>query len=115
MKMPASTAIVFATAALTMRLAACAGATTALSTQPAISPTPSSTSSARSAPTTDPQIHVASGFASNTIAAVPGAREVVGLPNGDLLVGTSSDQLYIVPGAEGAGSVGSPSVFITLP
>jgi glucose/arabinose dehydrogenase len=115
MSVSTTAAILFASAALAAALGACGGTTTALSNQPASSPTPSSTASASPAPTTDPQFHTAPGFTSNTIAAVPSAREIVALPNGDLLVGTSSDQLYVVPGAENAGSVGTPSVFITLP
>jgi glucose/arabinose dehydrogenase len=115
MPVPTPAAIFFASAALAASLAACGGGTTAaLSNQPASSPTPRSTASASPAPTTDPQIQIAPGFESNTIASVPNARELVALPNGDLLVGTSSNQLYIVPGAENPGSVGAPSVFISL-
>jgi glucose/arabinose dehydrogenase len=60
-------------------------------------------------------IQVASGFVYSTIASVPSARELAALPNGDLLVGTSGTQLYIVPNAESSGSAGAASVFITLP
>jgi glucose/arabinose dehydrogenase len=66
-------------------------------------------------PTTNPVIQIASGFVSNTIASVPGARELAPLPNGDLLVATSGAQIYIVPNAESVGAAGAPSVFITLP
>ena len=42
------------------------------------------------------------------------ARELAALPNGDLLVGTKSNTVYIIPNAEGSGKAGSPSVFIQL-
>jgi glucose/arabinose dehydrogenase len=71
--------------------------------------------SSSAAPTTNPNIHIASGFISNTIATVPSARELAPLPNGDLLVGTGQAQIYIVPDAESAGAAGDASVFITLP
>jgi glucose/arabinose dehydrogenase len=61
------------------------------------------------------QLQVPGGFTLATIASVPAARELAALPNGDLLVGTSSNHLYIVAGAEGAQSSASASVFITLP
>ena len=76
---------------------------------------PSPTGSASPAPTTDPRIKIATGFGSRTIASVSGARELVGLPNGDLLVGTSGDTLAIVPNAEAAGAAGPEQTFITLP
>lgn len=76
---------------------------------------PSPTGSASPAPTTDPRIRIASGFTSSTIASVSGARELVGLPNGDLLVGTSGTAIVIVPNAEAAGSAGAAQTFIDLP
>jgi len=60
-------------------------------------------------------VQIASGFVYSTVASVPAARELAALPNGDLIVGTSSNQLYIVPNAESAGSPGTASVFIALP
>jgi glucose/arabinose dehydrogenase len=50
---------------------------------------------------TSPALHAPSGFIVETIADVPGARELAFLPNGDLLVGTEGTDLYIVPIAEG--------------
>lgn len=76
---------------------------------------PSPTGSASPAPTTDPRIRIASGFSSSTIASVSGARELVGLPNGDLLVGTGGTAIVIVPNAESAGAVGPAQTFIDLP
>ncbi len=94
-------------------IVACGGNSVAPTDQsPASSPTPVMGSPA---PTTNPNIHIASGFVSNTIASVPSARELAALPNGDLLVGTSGAQVYIVPNAESAGATGAAAIFITLP
>lgn len=79
-----------------------------------VAPSPTSGGSSP-APTTNPNIHIASGFVSHSIASVPSARELAALPNGDLLVGTSGAQIYIVPNAESEGATGAASVFITLP
>jgi glucose/arabinose dehydrogenase len=49
-----------------------------------------------------------------TIAQIGGARELVALPNGDLLVGTTGSQVYIIPNAESAGAAGAPQVFATI-
>lgn len=57
-------------------------------------------------------LHVPAGFTIETIASVGGARELVMLPDGDLLVGTTGSSVYIVPDAE--GSVGSPHVFASF-
>lgn len=54
-------------------------------------------------------LHVPAGFSIEKIADVEGARELVSLPNGDLLVGTQGREVYIVPDAEGAA--GAPQVF----
>jgi glucose/arabinose dehydrogenase len=100
--------------AATVIAAACANAGQGTSVErPTTAPSPTGSSSP--APTTDPRIKLASGFTSNTIASVSGARELVGLPNGDLLVGTSGDTLAIVPNAEAAGQAASARTFITLP
>ena len=61
------------------------------------------------------RIQVASGFLLTTIAAVPGARELASLPNGDLIVGTSGNQFYIIANAESAGLPAPAQLFITLP
>jgi len=49
------------------------------------------------------------GFAIEKIATVPHARELAVTPNGDLLVGTETDTVSIVPDAQGAP--GTPRVF----
>jgi glucose/arabinose dehydrogenase len=94
-------------------VAACSAGTTQTTVPPSSSPTP--TASTSPAPTTDPRIHLAPGFVSSTIASIAGARELVALPNGDLVAGTDGSQLYLVPNAESAGAAGTPHVFITLP
>ncbi|TAM74211.1 hypothetical protein EPN44_11915 [bacterium] len=97
--------------ALATSLAACGGGGAPSSAAaPAASTSPGS-----SAPTTNPAFILPTGFVSSTIANVPSARELAALPNGDLLVGTTSAQVYLVPNAEGAGAAGTPHVFITLP
>jgi glucose/arabinose dehydrogenase len=57
-------------------------------------------------------LHVPNGFTIETIANVPGARELAALPNGDLIVGTESADVYIVPNAE--GRAGTSQVFASL-
>jgi glucose/arabinose dehydrogenase len=97
-------------------IAACAGtAPGPIAGSGSPSPTPVASSSASPAPTTDPKIHIAAGFVSATIASVGSARELVGLPDGDVLVGTSRSQLFIIPNAESAGAAPAPHAFITLP
>jgi glucose/arabinose dehydrogenase len=101
------------------------GSTPAPSTSATMTPSPVGTSGANctgakvststngAAPTT-PALTVPSGLAISTIAQVNGAREIVDLPNGDLLVGTSSSNVYIVPNAESGGATGAPSVFASI-
>ncbi len=57
---------------------------------------------------------VSHAFRIEVIAHVADARELAVTPNGDLLVGTLGDQVYIVPHAEAEGSAGSPRVFATF-
>jgi glucose/arabinose dehydrogenase len=57
-------------------------------------------------------LHVPSGFTIETIASVGGARELATLPNGDLIVGTEGQNVYIVPDAEGTS--GAPRVFASF-
>ncbi len=61
-----------------------------------------------------PAVVVPAGFTITTIAAVPGARELAALPNGDLLAGTSTRDVYVVRNSE-AHTPGQPSVFATAP
>ncbi len=52
-----------------------------------------------------------SGFSIQQIATIDGARELAAAPNGDLFVGTSGQDVYIVPRADANGSAGTPRVF----
>jgi len=58
-------------------------------------------------------ITVPAGFTIEVIAHVPQARELVVASNGDLFVGTSTSDVYIVPDAEG-GTVRAAAVFTTV-
>ena len=72
-------------------------------------------SQARSGPAAQPAaLTVPPGLTIQTIAHVPEARELAALPNGDVLVGTSGDSVYIVPRAEGPGPAGAPGIFATV-
>jgi glucose/arabinose dehydrogenase len=78
---------------------------------PSTSPSPAAASSP---PLADARLKLPAGFTANVIATVGGARELVALPNGDLLVGTGGATVAIVPGAEAAGTAGAPATFATL-
>jgi glucose/arabinose dehydrogenase len=56
--------------------------------------------------------HVRDGFQIDTIADVPGARELAMLPDGSLLVGTRGSDVYIVGDVE--DTAGKPQVFAHL-
>ena len=79
----------------------CSGATASVSTPGHTPPAP-------------PALTVPSGFRLETLAAIGSARELVALPNGDLLVGTNGKSVYIVTDAEGTGPAGAPTVFTTI-
>lgn len=68
---------------------------------------------ATTAPET-PALTVPSGLTIQTIANVSGARELAALPNGDLLVGTGGNQVYIIPNAEASAGPAEPQVFATV-
>jgi len=83
---------------------------TPTSTQPPVAPSPIVTPAPM-----DARFRLAAGFYGNTIASIPGARELAMLPDGDLLVGTGGSSIYIVPNADASGLTGTSHVFITLP
>jgi len=56
---------------------------------------------------------VPSGFSIETIATVPGARQISAMPNGDLLVGTLGTRIYRISNIEDAPT--APALFATLP
>jgi glucose/arabinose dehydrogenase len=66
---------------------------------------------AGSTPPSPPTLTVTAGFKLETIAKVGAARELVALPNGDLLVATSGGAVSIVPNADGEGLAGAPTTF----
>jgi glucose/arabinose dehydrogenase len=57
-------------------------------------------------------LSVPSGFVAERIASVPRARELAVAPNGDLIVGTIGDAIYVVPNAE--KNAGEPHRFATI-
>src|SRR5262249_25958375 len=73
-----------------------------------------STAATGPTPPKAPALTVANGFALETLAAVGQARQLAALPNGDLLVATGGDSVYIVPNAEAAGLAGAPQKFATI-
>jgi glucose/arabinose dehydrogenase len=54
---------------------------------------------------------VPAGFTIQRIATVGGARELAFASNGDLFVGTTSSDVYVVPHADASGAAGAPRVF----
>ena len=91
------------------------------STSPTTIPTTAPTSAPTLGPTAAPLANaliLPSGFYGETIATgLSAPRQLVALPNGDLLVGTNDHGgiVYIVPNADAAGAAGTPSVFLTIP
>lgn len=57
-------------------------------------------------------LHVPAGFRIDTIASVPEARELAMLPNGDLIAGTGSSDVYVISRVE--GNPGEPRIFAHL-
>jgi len=60
-----------------------------------------------------PALTVAPGFTLTAIAKVSQARQLVALPNGDLLVATSGASAYLIPNADALVAPGAPAVFTT--
>lgn len=59
-------------------------------------------------PSVPAKVSAVKPFHVQIIARVSGARELVFLPNGDLLVGTSGSSIAIIPDADGAANAGAP-------
>ena len=55
-----------------------------------------------------------SGFTIEVIASIDSVRELVSLPNGDLLVSTRASDVWIIPNAQSA-TPGSPILFTSVP
>jgi glucose/arabinose dehydrogenase len=66
------------------------------------------------APPAAPALTIPAAFTLSTVAAVTGARQLAALPNGDLLVATSAQKVYLVPDAEASGAAGAPVTFTTI-
>ena len=62
-----------------------------------------------------PDLVLPNGFALEMLASVDGPRHLAALPNGDLLVGTTGESVYLVPGAESDGAAGAAVLFAKLP
>ncbi|CAF1243485.1 unnamed protein product [Didymodactylos carnosus] len=63
---------------------------------------------------TNASLKLPSGFNAAVIATVPGARELVSLPNGDLIVGTQGTAVKIILNADGADLAGATGIFATF-
>ncbi|HEV2736954.1 MAG TPA: hypothetical protein VGU66_00090 [Candidatus Elarobacter sp.] len=102
-----------------------APATTPATTGPTTSPTQIPTSAPSAQPTVgptaapiNPALVLPANFYGETIAAgLSAPRQLVALPNGDLLAGSNdkSNIVYIIPNADAKGGAGTPHVFVTLP
>jgi glucose/arabinose dehydrogenase len=98
-------AAVFALALLPLGASACGGGSGTSG------PAAAAPSGGAGAPAPKPAagLTVPTGLHIETIASVPGARELAAAPSGDLFVGTTGSKVYIVQDAEGTAS--SPHVF----
>lgn len=67
------------------------------------------------APVVPAGLTVAGGLHIETVAHIGGARELAALPNGDVLVGTGSSTIYLLPNAESSVSAGTPIAFASMP
>jgi len=81
--------------------AACSGATLSTAAEAPTPPTP-------------PVVTLPQGFSIETIALIPSARQLAALPNGDLVVGTSDQSVFLIPNAEADGQPGVPAIFATV-
>lgn len=99
--------------AIALLAAACGGgASSSEQAPPGTRPAPSRAPSS-SSPKPASGLSVPAGFRIEIIGNVGGARELAAAPNGDLLVGTSGSNVYVIANAEGQAA--SPSVFAQLP
>jgi glucose/arabinose dehydrogenase len=60
-------------------------------------------------------VKVPEGFQISIIANIPGARQLVTLPNGDLIVGTHGTTVKIISNADAPDAVGPVTTFATFP
>jgi len=66
------------------------------------------------ATTVPPAVTIASGFKLEVIATVESARQLVPLPNGDLIVSTKGTDVWLVPNAEASGAADAAVLFTTV-
>jgi glucose/arabinose dehydrogenase len=66
------------------------------------------------APTVPPALTVPAGFKVEKIATLLLPRQLAMLPNGDLLVSTLWDAIYLIPDVEADGAVGTPFTFTSV-
>jgi glucose/arabinose dehydrogenase len=64
-------------------------------------------------PPAAPALTVPAGFKLETLAVISSARQLAPLPNGDLLVATSSNKVFLVANAEATGAANAPVLFTT--
>ena len=81
---------------------------------PTAAATPAAGATPTMPPNANPALVMQSGFSGVIAGNVAGARELATLPNGDLLIGTSGQTIYILPNADAPTSGGTPQPFITL-
>ena len=83
-------------------------------TSASCSGTTHSTGTAASNLPAPPAVTIPSNFKIETVASVGQARELAALPNGDLLVATSGQEIVLVPNADSAGAPDAPVTFATI-
>ena len=60
-------------------------------------------------------VKVPDGFEASIVANIPGARQLVTLPNGDMIVGTHGTTVEIISNADARDAVGPVTTFATFP
>ena len=124
---PTATPVVGATATPV----ATATPTVAPTATPTVPPTATPTPMTQTLPGLNARLHLPSNFYGNTIATgISLPRQLVALPNGDLIVGSKATRgsyspqtpctgctssIYLVPAADGLLAAGTPVVFATVP
>lgn len=90
---------------------------TPIPTASPVGATPAPTGTPYAGPTATPAngaLTVPSGFTVVQLANVPEVRELVVLPNGDLIAGSQGTTVWIVPNADGPGVAGTPAHFADI-
>lgn len=88
---------------------------------PPSTPTPTPSPNSAAPASIDVHLVLPSNFYGNTIAQITSPRQLVALPNGDLLVGSrannsdGSSTVFLVPNAEAPGATEHPVAFVSVP